>query len=125
MALRDDVAKKITTKTKAIMAVHVYGHACDMDALLRLTRKHGLFLVEGCAEAFGSHYKNKHVGVFGDIATYSFFGNKTITTGEGGMLVTNDATIHERAVHYKGQGTRTCGSVLMSSSFMMVFILPS
>jgi len=75
-----------------------------MDALVQLTREHGLFLVEDCAEAFGTLYKGKHVGGFGDISTYSFFGNKTITTGEGGMVVTNDETLFDRSVHFKGQG---------------------
>jgi perosamine synthetase len=99
-----DVLSKLTDKTRAVMAVHLYGHPCDMDALTAITRKHDLFLVEDCAEAFGSLYKGKHVGSFGDISTYSFFGNKTITTGEGGMVVTNDETLYDRSVHFKGQG---------------------
>ena len=99
-----DVEKKITPRTKAILAVHLYGHPCDMDALKSLCDQHGLFLIEDCAEAIGSLYKQQHVGTFGDIAAFSFFGNKTITTGEGGMVVTNDETLHHRAVHFKGQG---------------------
>jgi perosamine synthetase len=99
-----DVERKISSRTRAILAVHLYGHPCDMDALTSIARKHDLFLVEDCAEAFGSLYKGRHVGSFGDIATYSFYGNKTITTGEGGMVVTNDQTLYERAVSYKGQG---------------------
>ena len=100
----DSVIDKITPNTKAIMAVHLYGQACDMDALLNIAKKHKLFLVEDCAEAFGTYYKNKHVGTFGNISTFSFFGNKTITTGEGGMVVSNDKTLIERARHFKGQG---------------------
>jgi perosamine synthetase len=100
----DDIRKKITARTKAIMAVHLYGHPCDMDAIKQICEEHQLFLIEDCAEAIGSMYKNQHVGTFGDIATFSFFGNKTITTGEGGMVVTNDHTLYERAVHLKGQG---------------------
>jgi perosamine synthetase len=100
----EDVKKKITPNTKAIMAVHLYGHPCDMDALKKICDEHDLFLIEDCAEAFGTLYKGKHVGTFGDISTFSFFGNKTITTGEGGMVITNDATLHDRAVHFKGQG---------------------
>ncbi|WP_210519770.1 DegT/DnrJ/EryC1/StrS family aminotransferase [Hymenobacter terricola] len=100
----EDVRKKISPRTKAVMAVHLYGHPCDMDALKRICDENDLFLIEDCAEAIGSLYKNQHVGSFGDIATFSFFGNKTITTGEGGMVVTNDHTLHERAVHFKGQG---------------------
>ncbi len=99
-----DVAKKITINTKAIMAVHLYGSACDMDALKELADKHSIFLIEDCAEAIGTEYKGKHVGTFGDIAAFSFFGNKTITTGEGGMVVSNNQTIYDRSMHYKGQG---------------------
>jgi perosamine synthetase len=99
-----DILKKITPKTKAIMAVHLYGHPCDMDALVEICKKNDLFLIEDCAEAIGTLYKGKHVGTFGDISTFSFFGNKTITTGEGGMVITNDETLHDRAVHFKGQG---------------------
>ncbi|MCU0849117.1 MAG: DegT/DnrJ/EryC1/StrS aminotransferase family protein [Spirochaetes bacterium] len=100
----EDVKRKITPRTKAIMAVHLYGHPCDMDPLVDITKSNDLFLVEDCAEAFGTLYRGKHVGQFGDISTYSFFGNKTITTGEGGMVVTNDKTLYDRSVHYKGQG---------------------
>ncbi len=99
-----DVQRKITAKTKAVMAVHLYGHPCDMDALTAICHKHDLFLIEDCAEAIGTLYKGQHVGTFGDIATFSFFGNKTITTGEGGMVVTNDETLFERSKHFKGQG---------------------
>jgi perosamine synthetase len=100
----EDVRRKITARTRAIMAVHLYGHPCDMDTITAIAQEHGVFVIEDCAEAFGSLYKGKHVGSFGDIATYSFFGNKTITTGEGGLVVTNDETLYDRAVHFKGQG---------------------
>jgi perosamine synthetase len=99
-----DVARKITPRTKAILAVHLYGHPCDMQALRQIASEHSLFLVEDCAEAIGTRYRGTHVGTFGDIATYSFYGNKTITTGEGGMVTTNDETLHARTVHFKGQG---------------------
>lgn len=100
----EDVKKKITNKTKAIMVVHLYGHPCDMDQLSKIAKENNLFLIEDCAEAIGSKYKNKHVGSFGDISTFSFFGNKTITTGEGGMVVTNNKSLHEKVVKLKGQG---------------------
>jgi len=100
----EDVINKITPKTKAIMAVHLYGHPCEMQELSHIAKQHNLFLIEDCAEGFGSKYKNQHVGTFGDIATFSFYGNKTITTGEGGMVVTNDDTLFDRAIHLKGQG---------------------
>jgi perosamine synthetase len=99
-----DVERRITSKTRAILPVHLYGQSCDVEALMSLARKHDLFVIEDCAEAFGTMYKGKHVGVFGDISTFSFFGNKTITTGEGGMVVSNDKTLIERARHLKGQG---------------------
>lgn len=100
----EDIQKKITPKTKAVMAVHLYGHPCEMDKLVALCKERKLFLIEDCAESFGSEYKGKQTGTFGDIATFSFFGNKTITTGEGGMVSTNDQTLYERSVHFKGQG---------------------
>lgn len=100
----EDVRRYITPRTRAIMPVHLYGQACDMDALAVIAREHRLFVVEDCAEAFGTTYKGRHVGTFGDISTFSFFGNKTITTGEGGMVVSNDKTLIERARHLKGQG---------------------
>lgn len=100
----EDIRKKITPKTKAIMPVHLYGQACDMDEIMKIAKEYNLYVIEDCAEAFGTLYKNKHVGTFGDISCFSFFGNKTITTGEGGMVVTNNETLYERAVHFKGQG---------------------
>lgn len=100
----EDIKRKITPKTKAVMAVHLYGHACNMTDIQKTCKDNNLFLIEDCAEAIGTTFKNKHVGTFGDIATFSFFGNKTITTGEGGMVVTNDETLFDRAFHFKGQG---------------------
>jgi perosamine synthetase len=100
----DDVIKKITPRTRAIIAVHLYGCPVDMEALMSVARQHRLFVVEDCAEAFGSRISDKHVGTFGDIATFSFFGNKTITTGEGGMVVTDDSELHDKIEHFKGQG---------------------
>lgn len=99
-----DVENKITTKTKAIMPVHLYGHSAEMEKLKEIANKHNLFIIEDCAEAFGTYYNNKHVGTLGDIGTFSFFGNKTITSGEGGMLVTNNKKLFDKANHLKGQG---------------------
>lgn len=103
----DDVRRKITAKTRAIMVVHLYGHPCDMDAIMQIADEHNLFVIEDCAEAFGTLYKGRSVGSIGHISAFSFFGNKTITTGEGGMVATNDQTLFERAVHFKGQGLAT------------------
>lgn len=100
----EDIKRKITPKTKAIMVVHLYGLPCDMDAITAICKAHGLLLIEDCAEAFGTQFKGRHVGTFGDIATFSFFGNKTITTGEGGMVVAREQAVMERACHLKNQG---------------------
>lgn len=100
----EDVKKKITPKTKAVMVVHLYGHPCNMELLSSICIEHELFLIEDCAEAIGSKYKGKNVGTFGDIAIFSFFGNKTITTGEGGMVITDNETLINRIRHFKGQG---------------------
>ncbi|WP_454708148.1 DegT/DnrJ/EryC1/StrS family aminotransferase [Delftia acidovorans] len=99
-----DIARKINERTRAVMVVHLYGLPCDMDPIVELCKKHNLLLIEDCAEAFGSFYKDQHVGTFGDIATFSFFGNKTITTGEGGMVVSNNSELIDRAFHLKNQG---------------------
>lgn len=95
---------KISPKTKAIMAVHIYGHPCEMDEIVRIAKKYDLFIIEDCAEAIGTYYKGKHSGSFSDIATFSFFGNKAITTGEGGMVVTNNDALADLSIRIKGQG---------------------
>lgn len=99
-----DVERKITPKTKAVLAPHIYGHPCEMDTLLEICSRYHLFLIEDCAEAIGSRYNNRLMGTFGDIAAFSFFGNKTITTGEGGMLTSNSKELIERAKKLKNQG---------------------
>lgn len=100
----EDICRHITDRTKAILIVHLYGHPCEMSALKKIATEHRLFLIEDCAEAIGTKYDSHHVGTFGDVATFSFYANKTITTGEGGMVITNDHTIHERVLRLKGQG---------------------
>lgn len=100
----DDVRRAITPQTRAIMPVHLYGQACDMNAIVKLAREKDLLIVEDCAEAIGTTVGDQHVGTFGDIASFSFYGNKTITTGEGGMVVTNNPTLRNRTTHLKGQG---------------------
>ncbi len=99
-----EVEKLITPRTKAIMPVHLYGHPCRMDELMAIAKKHKLFVVEDSAEALGALYKGQPVGSFGDAATFSFFGNKTITTGEGGMVLFRDAAIAERAIILRDHG---------------------
>ena len=80
----------VTDRTKAIIVVHLYGQPCDMDAICAFSREHNLFIIEDCAEAHGARFNDKQVGSFGIINCFSFFGNKVITTGEGGICLTNN-----------------------------------
>jgi perosamine synthetase len=100
----ESIRRKITPRTRAIMVVHLYGLPADMDSIMALARAHGLKVIEDCAEAIGSRMDGRHVGTFGDISAFSFFGNKTITTGEGGMVVTHKADLADLVDRYKGQG---------------------
>lgn len=95
------IEKKISNKTKAIVVVHIFGHPVDMDPVLAIAKKYNLYVVEDCAEAHGATYKGKKVGSLGDIGCYSFYANKIITTGEGGMVVTNEKAIADRAASIK------------------------
>ena len=97
------ITNKITQKTKAILVVHLYGNPCEMDSICNICSRHNLMLIEDVAEAFGSQYKGKFLGEFGDISTFSFFGNKTITTGEGGMVISNNKGLIDRVSHLKSQ----------------------
>ncbi len=90
------IEAKITKRTKAIMVVHIYGLPVDMDAVVALANKYGLMIIEDAAEQHGQFYKNKPIGSFGHISTFSFYPNKHITTGEGGMIVTDDETLAQR-----------------------------
>jgi len=90
------IGSKITRKTKAIMAVHIYGLPVDMDPVIDLAKKYGLRIIEDAAEAHGLKYKNKPCGSFGDLSTFSFYPNKLVTTGEGGMILTDDEVLAGR-----------------------------
>ncbi|CAB3920896.1 MULTISPECIES: DegT/DnrJ/EryC1/StrS family aminotransferase [Achromobacter] len=94
----------ITPRTKAIIAVHLYGNLCDMDALLEIGKRHGVPIIEDAAEAIGSVYHGKRAGSMGLFSTFSFHGTKTMTTGEGGMLVTQDAELYERVQTLSNHG---------------------
>lgn len=91
------IEERITPKTRAILPVHIYGHPCDIDPIMEIARQYNLYVVEDAAEAHGAEYKGKKVGGIGDVNCFSFYANKIITTGEGGMVVTNDEKIAERA----------------------------
>ena len=92
----EKIEDNITKNTKAIIVVHLYGHPCDMDWIMDIAEDRGLYVIEDCAEAHGAEYKGRKVGSFGDIACFSFYGNKIITTGEGGMCITNNEELVEK-----------------------------
>jgi len=91
------IKKAITARTKAIIPVHLYGHPADMDAVNQIAEEHGLYVIEDAAEAHGAEYEGKKVGSMGHVGVFSFYGNKVITTGEGGMITTDDEAVYERA----------------------------
>lgn len=95
------IEEKVTSRTKAIMPVHIYGHPCDMESILEIAGKHNLLVIEDAAEAHGAEYKGKKVGSFGHLNAFSFFANKNITTGEGGMVVTDHADLADRCRYFR------------------------
>jgi len=95
------IEEKISKKTKAILPVHIFGLLCNMDAINRIARENKLFVIEDAAEAHGAESGNKKAGNFSDIAAFSFFANKNITTGEGGMIVTNSEELYKKVKYYK------------------------
>ena len=100
----DLVAAAITESTRAIVATHLYGNLCDMDALTALAATHGIALIEDAAEAIGARWQGRHAGSMGTFGTFSFHGTKTLTTGEGGMFVTSDAALHDRVTTLANHG---------------------
>jgi perosamine synthetase len=103
---RENVRKKITSKTKAIVVVHLYGHPAKMDELLEVADEKSVPVVEDCAEAHGAEFKKRKVGSFGRVNTFSFYANKIITTGEGGMVVSDDKELAEKVQMLKDHGMR-------------------
>lgn len=97
----EKIEKKITKRTKAIIPVHIYGHPCDMTTIMSIARKYKLIVIEDAAEAHGAEYKGKKVGGLGHVSCFSFYGNKIITCGEGGMVVTSDPKIAKRCQNLK------------------------
>ena len=101
------IEEKITERTKAIVVMHYAGFACDMPAIMRVAKEHGLAVIEDAAHAVGASLDGKALGTWGDIGCYSFFGNKNMTTGEGGMLVTNDDHLAEKVKILRSHGMTT------------------
>ena len=98
------IEKKITNKTKAILVVHFLGNPCKMDVISAIAKRNKLYLIEDCAEAHGAFYKKKMVGSFGIAGCYSFYANKIISSGEGGLITTNDRKFYEKLKLYKNLG---------------------
>ena len=99
-----DIEAKITPRTKAVMIVHYAGYACDMDAIVDICRRHRLPLIEDCAHAPGGAYRGRKLGTFGDISCWSFFTNKNLSVGEGGMVVTRDAALYQACKNLRSHG---------------------
>ncbi|MEI8095232.1 MAG: DegT/DnrJ/EryC1/StrS family aminotransferase [Spirochaetales bacterium] len=122
-----DVAQieaKITKKTRAIMPVHIYGLMCDMDAITALAEKYRLFVVEDAAESHGATYKGKKAGAMSTMSAFSFFANKNLTTGEGGMVLTDDSRLFDRARYFKNlcfplDGSRTYSHLDIGFNYRM------
>tara|TARA_R110001606_G_scaffold344381_2_gene493081 strand:- start:1357 stop:2481 length:1125 start_codon:yes stop_codon:yes gene_type:complete len=105
-----DCHKLISSKTKAIMPVHLYGFSADMDEVMKFAKKYSLLVIEDAAQALGIKWKDKGCGSFGDVATFSFFADKTITTGEGGFVCTNNKETYEKLLYLRNQGRINRGS---------------
>lgn len=102
----------ITQRTKAIMPVHLYGQSADMQRVNQLAQKYGLKVIEDAAEAIGVHFENRHVGLWGDAGVISFYGNKTVTCGEGGIVLTNDDVVAQNCRRLKNHGRDTKGTFI-------------
>ncbi len=102
-----DIVAKITSRTKAVMIVHYAGYPCDMDAILDLCRDHGLPLIEDCAHAPGARYKGRSLGTFGEFGCWSFFSNKNLSVGEGGMVTTRSSDLDKAVRYLRSHGMTT------------------
>jgi dTDP-4-amino-4,6-dideoxygalactose transaminase len=100
----DDIEARISPKTKAVMIVHYAGYACDMERVAALCEKHNLLLIEDCAHTPGADYRGRPLGTFGDIAAFSFFGNKNVAVGEGGMVVTRNSELSAKLKNLRSHG---------------------
>lgn len=108
----DLIERAITTKTRAILAVHVFGQPAEMEEILKIAKRHKLLVIEDAAESFGSKYNGRHSGTIGNVGVYAFYPNKQMTTGEGGMIVTNSSKIHDLCKSMRNQGRNLNGDWL-------------
>ncbi len=108
----EDLERKITKRTKAVMAVDIFGHPAEWDRILKVAEKYNLKVIDDSCEALGAEYKGKKIGQFGDAACFAFYPNKQITTGEGGIIVTNNPSIARLARSLRNQGREEMGSWL-------------
>ena len=108
----EDLERRITPKTKAIMPVHILGNPCNMDAIMDIANRHGIMVVEDCCQACGASYRGKKVGTFGELGAFSLNLNKTITAGDGGMVITDNRQYFEHAFAMQDQGHKPMGGGL-------------
>lgn len=108
----EDIEKRITKRTKAIIPVHLYGQSADMDSIMKIAQKYKLKVIEDAAQALGVNYIGKSAGTFGDAGVISFYGNKIITTGEGGIILTNNEEIYKKCYRLKNHGRDTKGTFI-------------
>jgi perosamine synthetase len=108
----EKIERLITPNTKAIMPVHIYGQAADMDPIMELSQKYSLKIVEDAAQGYGVFYKNKHTGTIGDVGIISFFADKTITTGEGAVILTNSEDVFNNLRYLRNQGRLNSGTFI-------------
>ena len=106
------IEEAINEKTKAIIPVHLYGQSCDMDKIMEIAKKHNLKVIEDAAQAVGVKFNGKSVGTFGSFGSFSFFGNKNMTTGEGGMLITDSDELSKKAYMFKNHGREERGTFI-------------
>lgn len=107
-----DCERVCSTRTRAIMPVHLWGMAANMEAVMAFARRHDLLVIEDAAQAIGVRYRGQHTGTFGDVGCFSFFADKTLTTGEGGYVVCRDPAVYERLLLLRNQGRRERGAFI-------------
>ena len=107
-----NIEKSITNNTKAIMPVHLYGISCEMDEILNIAKNNNILVIEDAAQGVGVKYKKKHVGNFGDLGVLSYYGNKTITTGEGGVVLSKSKSLRDKIYQLKNHGRIKKGSFI-------------